>query len=104
MPDDSDYDRFFDEFEMVLSVVYADIALNGQYSGDLTYLRGPPGRFVWKSVRRGSSRDFLAELKANSRIAQGLCSAGLFGGRLQTFGAVVDGLRAHIQTLAQRCN
>jgi len=103
VPDDSDYDRLFDLFEIVRSLVYADLALNGQYASGLAELWGPPGRFVWKMARRGSSRDFLAELKGNSRLAHGLCNAGLFGGKLQTFGVVVDGFWAVAQKFSQRC-
>jgi hypothetical protein len=98
---DLDYDRLFDTFEVVRSLVYIDCEHNGQFQTDVTEFWGPPGRFVWKLASRGRHEDYLDIVKNDAAMAQGFAAAGLFGGRVDVFLQVAERFERMVAKFAQ---
>lgn len=80
------YDRSFDEFEVLLALAAAD---SGQESGWLA--SGPIGRFGWKqsNYQYPPFNKILEEAKAAGNDWPPLKS-GLFGGRIERFSAIAE--------------
>lgn len=75
IPSDTEYDRLFDFFEMLRSIVYTEIASGGVYSADENYKWWPPGgRFVRKLVQqwRDSANSSLEALKHDDTVTEPL--------------------------------
>ena len=105
IPDDTDYERLFDLFEIIRSLVYADIDCGGQVGKDGERLWGPPGRFVWKSANRlgFGGKDFLEEIKTDDDLVAGLAKAGLFGGKDSAVCMAIDKFKSCVAKMGQRC-
>lgn len=76
----SDYERAFDEFEVLFSLVVADA--NKQRRGDFWSLIG---RFGWKHHHYNSPLSKLVEEAQLTREAWGPLASGLFGGDYERF-------------------
>jgi hypothetical protein len=98
---DLEYERLFDTFEVVRSLVYIDCEHNGQYLPEATDFWGPPGRFVWKLASRGRHEDYLEIVKADTSLAEGLAAAGLFGGSADVFRNVAQGFAPMVARFAK---
>jgi hypothetical protein len=104
VPVDADYERLFDVFEVLRSLVYIDLEHGGNYSSDQNEVWGPPGRFVWKVASRGRYEgNHLGELKGDESVAAGLTTAGLFGGDKAIFAAVIDKFAPMVQKMSTHC-
>jgi hypothetical protein len=79
------YESYFDLFEMLWTLVYADL------KGDAW---GPSGRFVWKQRRRNNPPfdEMVREAKAQGTSWPPL-AAGLFGGSLEKFSSAAAAFR-----------
>ena len=87
------YDRYFDRFEILFALTYADLT-------DRDW--GPPGRFAWKhSGRRGKS-PYVELMEEAERIgdAWGPLQAGLFRGSSKRFVEVADAYKQRLDRLA----
>jgi hypothetical protein len=79
-----DYERAFDEFEVLLALAVADLR-NQRHEG----LWGPVGRFGWKRRGRGPLSRVIDEARsAGAEWAP--IRGGIFGGKLERFDAVAD--------------
>jgi hypothetical protein len=87
---DAEYERLFDSFEVLRSLVYIDIEHSGNYPPEMTEFWGPPGRFVWKLASRGGNENYLEMVKNDKSLVRALVSAGLFGSSADVFQSVVD--------------
>ena len=90
IPDDPEFDRIFDQFEMMFGLVYLD-------ASDDSW--APLGRFVWRR-RHYPSGDPLERmaLEAEKQGASwGPLRAGLFDGSPDRFAAILGSYRALIQ-------
>jgi hypothetical protein len=83
------YDQLFDEFEMMLALVFGDITNKG-----LDHVWGPPGRFAWKERGRFSDdpvySTFVKNVKAQGQSSPVLQS-GFFEKSAERFAAIADG-------------
>lgn len=89
------YERSFDEFEVLFALAVADI--KKQRDG---YVWGPFGRFGWKHRGRDSApfQRILDEARAKGGGWEPF-QAGLFGGNLERFNAVADEYQQQIAKL-----
>ena len=77
-----DYDRLFDQFEILLALVHADLNQQESFS---SHIWGPVGRFGWKY---NSNNNPLKEIIIDAERYQeswGPLKAGLFGGNYSRF-------------------
>jgi hypothetical protein len=75
------YERFFDRFELLLALAFAD-SRDPVRQGDVW---GPPGRFAYKQRHSHSPMDLLID---EAKVAGGnwpLLGSGLFGGQAERF-------------------
>lgn len=81
LPSDLDYERTFDQFEIIRSIVYGDLDSGTEYSEQTEELAGPPGRFVWTIVNDGvrNQGTIIDEVRKNDALAEQLAKFGLFG-------------------------
>lgn len=87
IPDDHDYERFFDFFEIIYSLIYLDLGCNSHYDPEGETIWFPPGRFIYKyhGRRANGEGDYLENLNITDKLAQPFISAGLFGGTEDVF-------------------
>ena len=79
----STYERLFDRFEVIMSLVYADLHGEGVW--------GPLGRFAWKYRSRSESDNPFADLVAEAKREGDewlLLKAGFFNGSFERFNEV----------------
>lgn len=90
-PTESGYDQAFDRFEVLRSVIFAELTTKGRYadesSTESTLWGPPPGRFVWKQgpMHMRSDDSIFGVMKADSELAERIASTGLFEGKPQRF-------------------
>lgn len=86
-----DYDRMFDQFEILLGLIFADLTRE-----DSDRVWGPIGRFGWKVSGLRSREDPLksiVEEVALHKENSPLLKAGLFGGSFSRFEEIASGYR-----------
>ena len=86
-----DYERMFDQFEVLLGLTYADVT---HQEGDRIW--GPIGRFGWKISGFGSREDPLKSIVEEVSLHKDdslLLKAGLFGGSFSRFEEIASGYR-----------
>ena len=76
------YEDYYDQFEILLALVYADLSPRA-----LGRIWGPPGRFAWKQSHRMERSPFnlLFEEAKNNGSDWPPLKAGLFGGSIERF-------------------
>ena len=90
IPNSKIYERLFDRFEIIRSLVFIEQDRLEPRRNNDDRLWGPPGRFVWKLARSShSENDVFDELIGDKRIEAGLISAGIFDGSRELFSNVV---------------
>ncbi len=92
-----DYERFFDQFEILLALVHADLY---QQESSSQHIWGPMGRFGWKY--RNDNNNPLKEIIADaSRDKESWppIAAGLFGGDYARFEIISSGYEKRIAGL-----
>ena len=102
LPGDEEYEHAYDRFELVCSLVHADLECGGKYKPEAEYIRMLPGRFVWKDHRSRRFRvpTLLDEVKQDSVLTLGLLKAGMYGGKRGTLQLVLEKAEAGIAQLA----
>ena len=85
---DTDCERQFDRFEVLLALEHSHLNSRGDQEGGW----GPPGRFVWKHLARDDGGPFRAVIDEAERQGKewGPVKAGLFGGSSDRFRQVVS--------------
>jgi len=88
------YEQFFDTFEVLLALVYADLRYKEPDGG----IWGPPGRFAYK---RGGGNPFakLIAVAEREKEAWGPISAGLFQGSFSRFKMIAEGYEERLKKL-----
>jgi hypothetical protein len=103
LPDDSDYETYFDMFEYLFYLLYVDATYDEIQEG--ARLVGPFGRFYWRYFRRGGVREGALAAKLDEEIAKsgeewGLIKAGSFGGSLERYNTVKEAADRFISSTA----
>ena len=87
------YETLFDQFEIMLALVYGDI----KYETPLQHMWGPPGRFAWKERGRGGGgapfTKFVTDAKAKGQNGEAL-KEGFFRGSAERFSQIADAYAA----------
>ena len=84
------YDNFFDEFEMMLALTYAD----SRDGNDALSVWGPPGRFIWKERGRFSENPVYSNFtKSAKELGEqwNAIRAGFFKSSAKRFADIADG-------------
>jgi len=104
IPDDQAYDRLFDRFEAIRSLVYLDFEYKGRFPENADRMWLLPGRFIYRwGGRLMYDEDVpLDKLKTDVHLAKLLTSRGLFGGDPAFFGVAVDRFRDCVASMAIR--
>ncbi|MDP3776462.1 caspase family protein [Methylotenera sp.] len=88
------YERSYDEFEILLALVHADIQ-----SKDNGHVWGPIGRFGWKHKRHSSPFNELIEKAKLEKENWGPVKSGLFEGKVERFLEVAEKYKANLDGL-----
>ena len=83
LPRETQYEEYFDRFEYLSALVFADLSEKAGKG-----ITGPPGRFSWRYTRRDMGPSIQGkidlELKNGGKV-EALCKSGLFNGSLDRF-------------------
>ena len=92
-----DYEQYFDQLEVLLALVYADLR---QQESSNTSIWGPIGRFGWKyeSDNDNPLKEIIADAK-RYKESWGPLAAGLFGGDYARFENISSGYEKRIARL-----
>jgi len=92
-----DYERVFDQFEILLALVHADL---DQQESPKTSIWGPIGRFGWKYENDNNNplKEIIADAK-RYKESWGPLAAGLFGGDYARFEKISSGYEKRIAGL-----
>ncbi len=97
LPQDDDYTRFFDQFEYLFALIYADLDAKQRVS---EYIYGPPGLFTVRYQHRREN-SIIKEIKVQAE-SQGdnwpLLKAGFFDGSYDRLAAVIKGYEEDSRT------
>ncbi|WP_417385956.1 SIR2 family protein [Gimesia sp.] len=104
IPDDQDYERYFDFFEIIYSFTYLDLACNSQYNRESMYLTFPKGKFIQKYYMMQEFRegDYLESLHITDELLQPFFKVGLFGGDKEVFSSAVEIFKKEIMLIGPR--
>lgn len=105
VPSDTDYDRLFDHFEFIRSLVHVDMECRGKYEDEDTVNRawGPPGRFVWNSSNGRGGRDTARDVSSNQELTSRMAACGLFDGNSDNVTIALTRFSSLVQRFAQSC-
>jgi hypothetical protein len=92
----SSYERLFDDFEVFLALVFAEVTYDERQR-----IWGPPGRFAWKYSHDHERNPFTAIVtKAQQqKESWSFLRAGLFSGSYERFEKVANGYRKSLDGL-----
>ena len=88
------YEPYFDRFEVLVALTYADHVL-----AEDNRFWGPPGRFAWKRGRRSDPLALLMNEASKEKAGWALLEAGFFGGSYARFEEVANRYRELISGL-----
>lgn len=106
IPGDGDYERLFDQFEMLRSLASLDMKVKSQYGETADHLWAPGGRFVWKYARYHDDDDvsMFEALKQLPGLAQAAASASLLHGDASRFPLAIERFGECVAKMSGRCH
>ena len=102
IPDDQEFERQFDRFEVLMSMIRIELSRKGDYQTDPEQIMGSPGRLMWKFANRTDRDDLYDRLRHDAAVKAGLRQIGLFVKKDSTFEEVVDAFKAFVARLSPR--